>query len=86
MKAFGNVTATIQMANRQYDWKVFTAPVKDPILLCCDFMKAIDVTFNSVDVIGCTFSNENKLLNACSILEADNGIIPAASEEMVLKG
>ena len=85
MKAFGNVTATIQMANRQYDYKVFTAPVQDPILLGCDFMKAIDVTFHSDDVIGGTFGNKNKLLNACSILEADNGIIPAASEEMVLK-
>ena len=85
MKAFGNVTATIQMANRQYDWKVFTAPIQDPILLGCDFMKAIDVTFHSDDVIGGTFNKESKLLNACSILEGDNGIIPAASEEMVFK-
>ena len=45
IKAFGNFTATIQMANRQYDWKDFTAPTQDPILLGFDFMKAIDVTF-----------------------------------------
>ena len=52
MKAFRNVSVTIQMANRQYNWKVFTAPIQDPILLGCVFMKAIDVTFHSDDVIG----------------------------------
>ena len=93
MNAFGGVTATIQMANHPYEWKVFVAPIRDPILLGIDFMKAIDATIHTGqgdvvvdgDIIAGTYSDDDQQPYACSVVKADKDvIIPAASEKIVL--
>ncbi|KAK3098956.1 hypothetical protein FSP39_024662 [Pinctada imbricata] len=93
MSAFGGVTATIQMGDKSYNWKIFIAPIRDPILLGIDFMKKIDATIHTgqgnieVDgqmVIG-TVTSDNEEPYACSIVKAASDIIiPAASERIVI--
>ena len=92
MIAIGGVTATIQLANHVYNWKVFVAPVRDPILLGLDFMKFInaiiytgqgDVAING-DIITSTCLDEDRQ-NANSNIMVDNNIItPAIGNEIFL--
>ena len=91
MNAVGGVTATIQLANHVYKWKVFVAPIRDQILLRLDFMKFInviiftgqgDVAING-DRITRTRHSWWQSTDANSYIKVDNNIItPATSNEI----
>ena len=92
MIAIGGVTATIQLANHVYNWKVFVAPIRDPILLGLDFMKFINAIIYTgqgdvaidVNIITSTYL-DNDQQNANGNLVVDNNIItPAISNEIFL--
>ena len=92
MIAIGGVTATIQLANNVYNWKVFVAPIRDPILLGLDFMKFINAIIYTgqgdiaIDgsIITSTYLDDDQQ-NASGNLVVDNNIItPAISNEIFL--
>ncbi|KAK3097021.1 hypothetical protein FSP39_005656 [Pinctada imbricata] len=83
LNAVGAVTATIQLAKRPYKWDFVVAPIRDPVLLGMDFMKAINATIhtgrgtvivNDDAIISGILTQENEEPYACGIVQAQNGV------------
>ncbi|KAK3086803.1 hypothetical protein FSP39_023704, partial [Pinctada imbricata] len=83
LDAVGAVTATIQLAKRPYKWDFVVAPIRDPVLLGMDFMKAINATIhtgrgtvivNDDAIISGILTQENEEPYACGIVQAQNGV------------
>ncbi|KAK3108399.1 hypothetical protein FSP39_007215 [Pinctada imbricata] len=83
LDAVGAVTATIQLAKRPYKWDFVVAPIRDPVLLGMDFMKAINATIhtgrgtvivNDDAIISGILTQENEEPYACGIVQAHNGV------------
>ena len=89
MTAYGGVTATLHIAGRSWDWPVYVAPIRDPVLLGIDFLQGTDakilarqgdLVFGEKIVIGKMQSKEMPI----EVVALEDEIIPPEAEVLVL--